>query len=977
MANILDKLNSPEYVEAYRNRTGRNAPVSTSAYKPEFDYEAFAGGAGVPTAEAPVASSDVSAFSTDPRVKELLKADESAWYDPRSWLATEEGVNDVIGRGSRAHIGAYDSPEIRKAKLQEVYGKGNVIDDPNDPDNYIIMGEDGPRRYNPRGLDLGDIASVALPEVLGGVGSILGAAGGATVAAPTGPGALAGALAGSGLGYAGGRTLGREAVSALYGDVDNADAGLFDNTSGFLGDAALGAIGEGAGRLIGRGATGAFNYLKNQATLKDIADASSNSLMRRIAGNPTASAIASKVPVIDVNAILARTPGLRVQLPTNLTDDSLARAFQGTIPEGDLTPIDAARARAAFSGINPEEQSLAHLVNPDDLAGIYASARQARGSSANLADEFTQSTEEAAENYIRRNLGLNDPSLVGSARTADAAEAINRNRLALKTARNRRADSIMRAANPPGSKMSLDEVGRAYEKGLTGLDIPTNIESDLPLYADIRSILESQAHMDDTGNLIRRAGEAPIPSAPRNTAANQQKAFAQQLGRAETDMVDPWEVFSRTRENIYTKAAGPNLEAQKALANAVLDTTPGYRSSQAASRPFRELMLDQEAAKAINRETGETTDAFLRPISDVLNGARVPDLDNVRTLAAAFDVNALSGQQVKELAEDMLSAIGNKMTTGERGIALQNLSQSEKRALSTLYTIANTDPSLYGRVLSTTGEILPNARRVKMKDWIKTQNLTPDIERSLGDIGGSTLLAHTARAKASRDATNKALQRLNIGSDVIERANRVGAVAGSDRGALAIEAAQNLGPAASVSGLLGAAATGSLSKSQGALQLALGNLIRYTGLPRLKSSIALTPSKRTTDAIAKAAAARMVKSRANQDVGANNLITRLLAPDTMAYRRSVADSLARRQTRLNDVERASAAAGLPSADITDLMPSMRQFYLPDYLRPSTSLRGAFSTPSRGDILYQSLVPAPIRGDLISERDDREPKGAFR
>jgi len=99
----------------------------------------------------------------------------------------------------RAVIGGISKPEDRLAELQKVYD--TVIPDPEDKTNLLFVSPKTGRltAYNPSGLDLGDVASVAR-EGTQVVGSIAGATAGV-------PGGLPGIAAGSVLGGMAGEEL--------------------------------------------------------------------------------------------------------------------------------------------------------------------------------------------------------------------------------------------------------------------------------------------------------------------------------------------------------------------------------------------------------------------------------------------------------------------------------------------------------------------------------------------------------------------------------------------------------------------------------------------------------------------------------------------------------------------------------------------------------------------------------------------------
>lgn len=169
---------------------------------------------------------------------------------PESLLRQPELPDETTGAPAalRFAVGATEKPEDQLATLR---ARGYEA----------FRGDDGRLYYrepqaqrltrvNPRGLDIGDVAGAA-PELASTVGSVLGGLAGGLVGAPTGPGAAATAMVGSGLGAAGGKEAAQWLGRQMFGTQDTR-TGL-ERLADVGKEAALGAAAEGAGRLVGSG----------------------------------------------------------------------------------------------------------------------------------------------------------------------------------------------------------------------------------------------------------------------------------------------------------------------------------------------------------------------------------------------------------------------------------------------------------------------------------------------------------------------------------------------------------------------------------------------------------------------------------------------------------------------------------------------------------------------------------------------------
>lgn len=169
--------------------------------------------------------------------------EEGPWTKFAGAVSAEIDTSRGAPAGVRAVVGSVPN-EGRLATLQHFYPKARIT--PVGGDNFEIDDpKEGRFLYNPSGLDLGDVASLA-PEA----GEMVGGGIGATLGAGAGP---LGSLAGAGLGAAGGREL-VQLVAGMQGGVDPRTPGQA------VGDAAvttgLNAAGQGAGEVLGYLASG-------------------------------------------------------------------------------------------------------------------------------------------------------------------------------------------------------------------------------------------------------------------------------------------------------------------------------------------------------------------------------------------------------------------------------------------------------------------------------------------------------------------------------------------------------------------------------------------------------------------------------------------------------------------------------------------------------------------------------------------------
>lgn len=161
----------------------------------------------------------------------------------------------------RAIVGSVRDPQDKLATLQKTYP--DAI--PYGEDNFVFVSPETKKLtlYNPRGLDFGDLASVAREgtQIAGGTaGAVAGAATGLAVSVPTAFTAApvsvpTGAIAGSGLGFASGGAA-FDALLNSFGLTQDSRTNQ-EKVGEFAIDTAVGAVGEGVGIAVAAGAKAA------------------------------------------------------------------------------------------------------------------------------------------------------------------------------------------------------------------------------------------------------------------------------------------------------------------------------------------------------------------------------------------------------------------------------------------------------------------------------------------------------------------------------------------------------------------------------------------------------------------------------------------------------------------------------------------------------------------------------------------------
>lgn len=325
-------------------------------------------------------------MSDDPLLAQLLQALQTAQSPPD---------NRGAPANVRAAVGAAQTPEDRLSTLRRFAPDAR----PHGSDNFVFTDPrtGRPTIYNPRGLDMGDVASIGpeIGEMLGGtMGGALALPPAMAAAPATGGMSLFAVPAAVGLGAAGGRQLVTATAGALGQTVD---------TRGPLrqvGDAALTA-GANAATVpagnalvgLGRAAMGPVNRMfgarTGPAALADFANAGVT---------PSAGAVTGNRSVQVLEQGLANTPGgaqpirqMAEQQASELGDE--ARRVAGLYG----TPVDPAAAggtiRAGAQGaVQRFEARQGQLyddafnrIGPDTVAALPAVARLGQTIAADLA----------------------------------------------------------------------------------------------------------------------------------------------------------------------------------------------------------------------------------------------------------------------------------------------------------------------------------------------------------------------------------------------------------------------------------------------------------------------------------------------------------------------------------------------------------------------------------------------------------------
>lgn len=206
----------------------------------------------------------------------------------------------------RAMVGAARTPEDRLATLRKVYPDAVPFGE----DNFVFTDPRTrlPTLYNPKGMDVGDIASVGgeTAEMAGGVIGGAVAIPPALAAAPvTGGASLIAVPAGVGLGAAGGRELFDRAMTLLAGTEDTR------NIATRIADAALtagaNAVGARVGDVVAQGARAAIGPVARYA--RGLSSRTAGSDAARLGVEPTAGMVTGNRAMQIAEESLGQMPG--------------------------------------------------------------------------------------------------------------------------------------------------------------------------------------------------------------------------------------------------------------------------------------------------------------------------------------------------------------------------------------------------------------------------------------------------------------------------------------------------------------------------------------------------------------------------------------------------------------------------------------------------------------------------------------------
>lgn len=937
MADLKNIVNTPEYVDFYKSRTKRDAP-NTGAFGPTksnipFDTQSYL----KERMPSEGAFSENTVATVDPKFSKLLEEDDRSWLNPMDWFASEEGANAISGRGSRGYIGAFDTPEVRFEKLKEAYGDYNVLPDETDETNFLIKDGEDWKRYNPRGLDWGDITSTAIPEISGLIGSILGAgagtvggasAGSAVPIVGTAAGGVAGGVAGAGTGYSAGRNLGRELQTMLYGDFDNEDAGIIDNPSGFGVDTAMGSLGQAGGIAAAKAGTAALNAIKNTG--------------------------------LSPRYIASKIPGLSVEAPAEILDENISKMFQGDVADGWATPGDF---NTYIANITGQEPKIVNTLGASGVADASANARISGAKGVRRLNESDRTTSEGADRFFQDQLGINDVNLnFGNLRdrTKDImANARNR----LRNKRNLKAGSQYDSEAMFSADPIMDAIGRVGRDTAS----PSSIPERVPLFDELVDITTNASKKYPDGSFMRREGsqfEAPVidPNLPVSIDDIARNNYKEISGRFIPE-INTGSAVNRILDKMFdSRLKGPDLAIQNESREALFEAIPGFRDAMEVSRPFSEIMSDQVNKGFIKATDQGVKSSKLNPIAKVLKGQSIPEKEALDTMAELFDSGLHSADQLQELARDMIGSIGNASKTDRLANSLLSVTESQNQALSALITIAETDPKVFGKALTKKGSPAKSKDKKLMKDWLKDQYMDSSIKR-----GSSKNL------KNATDRVNQALTRLNVGKGVADRRQLMDVVnnptsysAGSQnlKNMQGANVAASLG-AVSASGGMSPGAIASLSTAP------VSAIARMSAIPKAKASIAFGESKAAQNAMNRAMAKRAVIASANDEIGVGTSLSNLFKEYNPSYREALNNALRKRIEGISKLDEMSVASGIGESGLEDTIPSVDLPFVPSYMKPETiGLRNL----TKEDMIY-SGIPTAIRSNR-QEEDTNKARGAF-
>jgi hypothetical protein len=403
----------------------------------------------------------------------------------------------------RAGIEGFSDPDMQTAYLQTIARKDFGVESPQivgkGSDRYLYLPDkmQWVNLTNKQGMDMSDVVGggMALGRGAASVaGGVLGGAGAATLAAPTGPGAIAAGIAGGGLGSAAGSAL---ADSAYAGGLSLMDPAFREVASQNKGALAAG-IGKNAlvSGLIG-GATGGAG-----AAFKGLATPISSALSSTGRG---ASAVGGGVEAVGagLGSPVGRF-GMQMGLdPTGISGagalGGFAKEIASPIAQGGVRAFDAVRGGLAAIRGMPAPSPLAGQTFAETAQAVPNIGKFVRGVEAlgGAAEKVGRGFETGVSGTLR-GVGLAGQGVGKGLQTVGNVGARGGETLAYQTA----AQNRLRELDAPRAAMD----GRTFEaQGMPAGYIPIQQQGlDAVQQANLRTRWEANPTLMDA--IIARGG---------------------------------------------------------------------------------------------------------------------------------------------------------------------------------------------------------------------------------------------------------------------------------------------------------------------------------------------------------------------------------------------------------------------------------------------------------------------------------------
>jgi hypothetical protein len=433
----------------------------------------------------------------------------------------------------RALVGAVDKPEDRLATLRRFFP--DAFRDPVDPDNFLYT---NPKSglltlYNPRGLDVGDVASVSR-EIAQGVGGTLGAVAGAASMPVTGP---AGPLVGAGLGTMAGEELANLGARALGAEDTRTLEERGKNALVLGGAASTGQMLGGAGGAVGRGGTrrafrgGEAGRQEVERSVEDLA---------RFGTTPSVAQATQNQLLDGVESLVSRTPGGagRIREVVKETSETIAESIERK----------AAQA-GGRAGLDPEFTGRAIQSGVTDFVGNF------KDRSGVLFDELRTSIPNDVVVPVRNTIDILD-ELAAPVPGAPKVGAVLRNPEAAKLAKAVRSDATVRSALQDTG--ILDQFGnpitRQIQLGQDGLPFGVLLDlrsavgrklADAGLVSDIPRAQLKRIYRELTADIQAAANQAGV-----SKSFNRANSFYSAGLKRIEDVLEPL-VKNRSPEKVF------------------------------------------------------------------------------------------------------------------------------------------------------------------------------------------------------------------------------------------------------------------------------------------------------------------------------------------------------------------------------------------------------------------------------------------